>query len=138
MHRLIAFALALTLAGCGAAQTGDTGDFTGDEGQVAGLVGELSSAATAGEESVVCSDLLSDRLVDEIIGSETDDVSCTSEVEKAFRDADAFIVDVEDVTIGEGATEATAVVSSAQVGEDITRTFSFVKEDDEWRIDSFG
>ena len=138
MHRLVGLTLALTLAGCGTAQTGDTGDFTGDEGQVASVVGELSSAATSGEESVVCSDLLSDELVDEIVGTEADDVSCTSEVEKAFRDADAFILDVEDVTVAEGATEATAEVSSAQVGEDARRTFSFVKQDDEWRIDSFG
>lgn len=138
MHRLVAFVLALTVAGCGAAQTGDTGDFKGEEGAVADVVGELSTAATAGEESTVCSDLLSARLVDEITGTETDDLSCSGEVEKAFRDADGFIIDVDEVTIGGDGNEATAEVSSKQVGEDVTRTFSLVKEDDEWRIDSFG
>lgn len=138
MYRLAAFALALTLAGCGAAQTGDTGDFSGDEGRIAELVGELSTAATGGDEANVCSDLLSERLVEAIIGPEADDVSCASEVEKAFRDADGFIIDVEDVTIGTDGNEATAEVTSEQVGEDVTRTFSFIKEDDEWRIDSFG
>ena len=42
------------------------------------------------------------------------------------------------VTITADGAEATAEVSSKQVGEDVTRTFSLVKEDDEWRIDSFG
>ena len=137
MHRFAAFVLALTLAGCGAAATGDTGDFTGEEGDIAELVGELSSAATSGEEQVVCNDLISTDLRDTIIGGD-EELSCDGEMEKAIRDADGFLIDVEDVTIEEGGTEATAEVTSEQVGDDVTRTFSFVKEDDEWRIDSFG
>lgn len=137
MHRFVAFALALTVAGCGGAATGDTGDFTGDERDIAELVGELSSAATSGEEQVVCNDLISTDLRNTIIGG-AEELSCDGEVEKAIRDADGFLIDVEDVTIEAGGTEATAEVTSEQVGDDVTRTFSFVKEDDEWRIDSFG
>jgi hypothetical protein len=137
MHRFVAFALALTVAGCGSAATGDTGDFPGEEGDIAELVGELSSAATSGDEQVVCNDLISTDLRNTIIGGD-EELSCDGEMEKAIRDADGFLIDVEDVTIEEGGTEATAEVTSEQVGDDVTRTFSFVKEDDEWRIDSFG
>lgn len=134
MRCFVAFVLALAVTGCGSARTGDTGDFDGEEARVAAVVGELSSAATGGEEARVCDDLLSERLAEEV----AEDASCVSEVEKAFEDADGFLIDVEDVTIAEGGTEASAEVSSVQVGEDATATFSLVKEDDDWRIDSFG
>ena len=134
-----ALLLALALAGCGQAASSDTGDFSGEEERVAEVVGDLSSAATQGEEATVCDDILSAALQRDIAGVEGDepaDESCPSEVEKAFDDADEMVIDVDDVTVqGE---RATAEVSSEQAGGRVTRTFEFVKEDDEWRIDSFG
>jgi hypothetical protein len=134
MRRLAAPALVLVLAltGCTSQQTGDTDDFSGEEERVAEVVGQLSDAATRGEEAQVCDELLSEELQRSVAGGE----SCISEVEKAFDDADEAVIDVEDVTV-EGET-ATAEVSSEQVGGAVRRTFSFVKEDGEWRIDSFG
>ena len=126
-------ALALALAGCTQQQTTDVGDFSGDEADVAQVVADLSDAATRGETNTVCNDILSVRLQKAVT---EEDSSCDNEVEKAFDDADGFTIDVDDVTI-EG-TQATAEVSSEEVGDDVKRTFSFVKEDDEWRIDSFG
>ena len=124
--------IALALSGCTQQETGDTGDFDGEQARVAELVGELSDAATRGEHAAVCDDILSPELQRTVAGEE----SCISEVEKAFDDADQAVVDVEEVTVdGE---QATAVVSSEQVGERVRRTFSFVKVDGEWRIDSFG
>lgn len=125
--------LALALSGCTQGATSDTGDFSGDEGAVAEVVGELSNSATRGEGAVVCEDILSERLAEAVT---EEDSSCISEVEKAFDDADGFIVTVEDVTVD--GVQATAEVSSEQAPDDVTRTFSFVKEDDDWRIDSFG
>ena len=124
---------ALALAGCGQTQTGDTGDFSGEEAAVADVVGELSESATRGEASTVCSDILSQRLEEEIT---EDDSSCINEVEKAFDDADAFIVDVDDVAVT--GDEATAEVSSENADDRVRRTFELVQEDGNWRIDSFG
>ena len=129
---LPALLFALVLAGCTQAPTSDTGDFSGEEGEVAALVGDLSEAATRREAAAVCDDVLSERLREEVAG----DSSCIDEVEKAFEDADQAVIDVEEVTVD--GTEATAEVSSEQQGEDVRRTFRFVQEDDEWRIDSFG
>jgi hypothetical protein len=124
--------IALALAGCTQQQSSDTGDFSGEEAKVAGLVGDLSDAAAKGDDNAVCSDILSATLQEEVAGDE----SCISEVGKAFDDADATVIDVDDVTVtGE---KATAEVSSKQLDGRVTRTFSFVKEDGDWRISSFG
>ncbi len=124
--------LALVLAGCTQQPGADTGDFSGEEAKVAELVGDLSSAATRGEGSTVCEEILSERLQLEVKA----DSSCVSEVEKAFDDADGAIIDVDDVTVT-GET-ATAEVSSDQAGGRVRRTFEFVKDGGDWRIDSFG
>lgn len=142
MRRLALPALAaVALAGCGQATTGDTGGFSGEEARVAEVVGDLTSAATRGEEARVCDEILSADLQREIAGADGDepaDESCVSEVEKAFDDADSAVIDVDEVTIAPSGDEATAVVSSEQVDERVERTFSFVRENGEWRIDSFG
>ena len=134
MRRLAAPAavIALALSGCTQQDTSDTGDYSGEEARVADLVGELSDAAARGEHATVCDDIMSAELQRTVAG----DGSCIGEVEKAFDDADQAVIDVEEVSVdGE---QATAVVSSDQTGEPVRRTFSFVKEDGEWRIDSFG
>ncbi|MEJ7894061.1 MAG: hypothetical protein WKF94_15630 [Solirubrobacteraceae bacterium] len=133
LRRLVpVFLAALVLSGCGQGSSSDTGDFSGEEGAVAEVVGELGDSATRGEGAAVCDNLLSERLQEEV----ADETSCVSEVEKAFEDADGFIVEVREVAV-EG-VQATAEVRSEQVPEDVTSTFSFVKENDDWRIDSFG
>jgi hypothetical protein len=127
-----AVALALLFGGCTQQPTSNTGDFSGEEGRVADVVGNLTDAASKGDQATVCSNLLSADLQRDVAG----DQSCISEVEKAFEDADAAIIDVDDVTV-DGDT-ATADVSSEQGNDRVRRTFSFVKENGEWRIDSFG
>jgi hypothetical protein len=141
MRRLAAPAvlLALAISGCTQAPSSDTGDFSGEEGAVAKVVGDLSDAASRGETSTVCADLISAELQKAIAGVEEGDdaeTSCQDEVEKAFDDADGFVVDVDEVTVN--GDEATAQVSSEQLDGRVERTFSFVKEDGDWRIDSFG
>jgi hypothetical protein len=66
------------------------------------------------------------------------DSSCDDEVKKAFEDADAALIEVDDVTISEDGDKATADVHSDDRGKEIRRTFELVNEDGDWRIASFG
>jgi hypothetical protein len=107
-------------------------DFKGDEKDVAQVVLDLSSDASRGRAAEVCDDLMTARLQKSVAG----DSSCISEVKKAFEDADEATIEVDDVTIT--GSKATAVVSSEDRKERVKRTFELVREDDGWRIDSFG
>jgi hypothetical protein len=121
----------LGVAGC-TQQQSSKNTFSGDEKDVAQVVIDLSDDARRGRQAEVCDQVLSARLQKSVAG----DSSCISEVKKAFEDADAATIDVNDVTIT-GAT-ATAAVSTKDRGEKVKRTFKLVREDRGWRIDSFG
>ena len=96
------------------------------------MVADLADDAARNKQSHVCGEILSARLEKAVAG----DSSCPNEVKKAFEDADAATLDVDDVTIT-GDT-ATAVVSTKDSDETVKRTFKLVKADGDWRIDSFG
>jgi hypothetical protein len=121
----------LALGGC-AQQTSGSATFTGAEKPVAQVVSDLSDDAQRGKEADVCSKVLSKRLVKAIAG----DTSCVSEVKKAFEDADAVKIEVDEVSVT-GDT-ATAGVHTTDRGKDVKRVFKLVREDGAWRIDSFG
>jgi hypothetical protein len=123
---------AALLAGCTQPQSSSTGDFKGDEKDVAQVVADLADDAARNKQSHVCGEILSARLEKAVAG----DSSCPNEVKKAFEDADANTLDVDDVTVtGE---KATAKVSTKNGDATVSRTFRFVKADGSWRIDSFG
>lgn len=124
-------ALALPVAGC-TQQTTASNDFTGDEKDVAQVVLDLSDDATRRKPAKVCDDVLSERLAKAVTG----DSSCIAQVKDAFDDADTNSIEVDDVTIT--GTTATADVHTKVDGPDVKRTFELVKEDGDWRIDSFG
>ena len=121
----------LLLAGC-TQQPAASNDFKGSEKDVAQVVLDLSEAAQRGSHADVCGEILSERLQKAVAADE----SCVSEVKKAFEDADGAQLEVDDVSI-EGET-ATVDVHSEDPGENAEATFRLVREDDEWRIDSFG
>lgn len=123
--------LAPALAGCTQAGTATKG-FAGQEKRVAQVIGDLSSNATRGKHAETCDQLLSKALRDRIGTGST----CSSELKKAFQDADQSKLDVKRVSI-EG-TRATAQVASDDRGATVTRTFKLVEEAQRWRIDSFG
>jgi len=129
---LIAVLLALAVAGCAQAQSTSTEGFEGEEKAVAEVVADLSADAQRGRHADVCDDVLSDRLQREVAAGS----SCISEVEKAFQDANAVAIDVDDVTLTQDT--ATAAVSTEDRGRTVKRTFRLVREDGGWRIDSFG
>jgi hypothetical protein len=128
---LLLVAVLVGLTGC-TQQRSAKNDFRGDEKDVAQVVIDLSDDARRGRQADVCDAILSARLQESVAG----DSSCISEVKKAFEDADAATIDVDDVTIT-GST-ATVDVSTDDRDTKVKRTFKLVKEDGGWRIDSFG
>jgi len=122
---------ALLLAGCTQQPTASN-DFEGPEKAVAQVVLDLSEDAQRGRQAHVCGEILSERLQRSVAG----DSSCDSEVKKAFEDADAAQIEVDDVTIT--GDRATAVVHSDDREKEVRRTFELVREDGGWRIASFG
>ena len=134
--RLVAAALAvsaaLALGACGAAST--AGEFEGEEETVATVVADLQSESEKGEATQICENLLTEALQEKVAAGSD---SCASELDKALEDADAFELEVQDVSIS--GTTATAKVKG--VDEDdagIVRTVELEKVGDDWRIDSFG
>ncbi len=128
----VALLAAVSLAGCTQAPSTSTDDFTGDEKDVAQVIADLSDDAARNRQAHVCGELITERLQKAVAG----DSSCPDEVKKAFEDADAAALDVDDVTIT--GTDATADVSTKDGDETVKRTFELIKVDGTWRIDSFG
>jgi hypothetical protein len=130
MKRLLAILPVLVLAGCGApAEPSSVEKFQGDERAVAQKVEDLQDAGTQREPERICSDILSRAVVQQL---EAAGASCTAEMEKAIEDADAFELEVRDVTIS-GST-ATATVRRGDDGP--TEEMEFTKEGGQWRATS--
>lgn len=123
------------LAGCGGGGAANTGDFSGEERNVADTIAEFSDAAGRNEESEACADTLSASLRETVAEGGED---CPAELEKVFEDAQGGTIEIDDITIAADRTSATADVSIADGDEEITSTFELVDEDGDWRIDSFG
>lgn len=134
--RLAAVAAAsslLFLVGCTQTETSSVGDFQGAERDVAQRVADLADAGTKRKPADICGGIVSEDLQTQIAQGGAD---CTSEMKKAVEDADDFDLQVEDVTVTGGT--ATARVKSTDRDRTVTRTFQFVREGGDWRIDSFG
>jgi uncharacterized protein YceK len=132
MKRLLAILpVVLVLAGCGAAasQPSSAEEFQGDERAVAQKVEDLQEAGTKREPETICNDILARSLVQELEAAGAD---CTAEMNKAIEDADAYELDVREVTISGG----TATVTVRRGDEGPTETMEFTKEGDDWRATS--
>jgi hypothetical protein len=126
----LALAAALLLAGC-TQRTTASNTFKGTEKAVAQVVLDLSEDAQRGRQADVCGQILTDRLQQAVAG----DSSCDSEVKKAFEDADVTQIEVDDVSIS--GNRATVDVHSDAGDKTVRRTFGLLRENGEWRIDSF-
>ena len=124
-RRLPALAAALALlAGCGS--TDSTGEFSGDEKDVAQVVEDLQQAANDDDARTVCRSLLSSEAIQRIPGGD-----CTKAIDQAFEDADNFELTVDDVRVS--GTRATAKVKAGR-DEDQVETVELVKQGDVWKI----
>jgi hypothetical protein len=125
--------LAALAAGCTAGGTSSSGDFQGEEKEVADQVERLETAGKATDAEAICNEILAKSFSDQISNAGS---SCVDEVDKAIKDADDFSLDVEDVTIT--GNTATAKVKGKEGGEDQVRTFEFEREGQDWRATSLG
>jgi hypothetical protein len=133
MRRLApaAAALALALTACGSAPEKSADRFQGDEARVAELVDNLAAAGRVGDAQKICNEILAPRLVTEI---KTAGGDCVTEMDRAIEDASDYDLQVRSVKVN-GPT-ATAQVRQGDTGE--TATFSFVKENGQWRASALG
>jgi hypothetical protein len=125
-------ALATALGGCTAAAPSSSGNFSGAQGDVAKVIGEIAKAAPRANGKSICDNLLAPSLARQVASGGTD---CPTEVTKALRDASDTRLDVKAVTVS-GST-AQAKVQRAKNGP--TSTFSLAKDaGGGWRLTSFG
>ena len=122
---------ALAAGGCGAAQTNSSSKFKGDQGQVAKVVDDLSSAGQKKDAAKICNNILSKSLVAQLKAAGGD---CQQEMKKAIDDADSYDLQVQGVSID--GNQAQARVRQGKKGP--FATFQFVKETGGWRATSLG
>jgi hypothetical protein len=122
---------ALVATGCGAAESSTS--FEGQEKEVADVVEALQGSAERSEAEEICTDLLTEELQKTVSAGK---LTCAAEMEKALDDADAFELEVQDVSVS--GQSATARVKGTDEGDGVIRTLELVNEGGAWRISSFG
>jgi hypothetical protein len=125
-------ALALAVAGCGAAGTSSSSSkFPGEQGNVAKVVDDLASDGRRKDADKICSDLLAPSLVARIRSVSGD---CAAEMKKAIEDAGDF--DLQVLSVRVTGNRAQARVRQGKEGPQAT--YSFVKQGADWRATSLG
>jgi ABC-type oligopeptide transport system substrate-binding subunit len=127
---LIALLAALALAACGSAGTDSSGDFEGEQREVASAVEDLQSAAADDDASEICRTLLAKSLVDRLGAGD----GCEKAVAAALDATDTDELDVERVTVN--GTNATARVKSGSGDGATTRDVRLTREGRNWKIAS--
>jgi hypothetical protein len=121
--------LALAVAGCGTARRDSAQDFQGEQRAVAAVVERLEAAARDDKPDVVCTQLLSSKLLAALRAQGT---NCKTAVGESFRDADSFDITVKDVVIR--GTHATTTVRYRRGSDDQTATLELDREGRTWKI----
>jgi len=127
-------ALPLVLGACGQSVKDSSGDFQGDQKQVAQAVEDLQSAGRKHDASEICTKLLAPALVAKIKAASAG--ACDKVLKDALSDADSFELQVQKVTIS--GTSAKAVVKSEGGDKDRTDTLELVKVGSAWKIATLG
>jgi len=132
MRRLVALCLlAPAVAGCGAAPRDSAQDFKGDERDVAAVVERIETAARDDKPDVVCTQLLSAKLLETLRKQGT---NCRTGVKESFRDADSLAITVDDVVIrGDHAIVKAGYRSGSK---DRTATLDLDRDGGAWKISS--
>jgi len=120
--------LALGLSACG--NTVATSSFKGEEHEAAQVVANLVTYATASEQSKVCADVLSAKIVSQLGGKS----GCEEAIKSQLAEIDNLEVTVQSVKIAPGGTTATAAVRSIYGGKTRAGTVTLAKEGGKWRL----
>jgi hypothetical protein len=124
--------LALGLTACGATTTSSSGgNLTGAQKDVSDVVSKLATAGRRGDASTICNDILSKQLLTQLRSAGGD---CQTEMKNAIRDASDYDLQVTNVKVT--GNNATATVRQGKKGP--TATFTFVKENGNWRASALG
>jgi hypothetical protein len=130
MRSLAALCLvALGVAGCGAAPRDSAQDFKGEQHAVAAVVERLEAAGRDDKPDVVCTELLSTKLLAAVRAQGT---NCKTGVGESFKDADSFDITVKGVVIR--GTHATATARYRRGSDDQTATLELDREGANWKI----
>jgi hypothetical protein len=131
MRRLLVIAAALALSACGTASSSNDVKFTGAQQDVADVIDKLAAAGQRHNAATICDDILSKALVAELKSAGGD---CEDEMKDAISDATDYDLQVRSVKVN--GNNATAQVRQGDKGK--VATFTFVKENGDWRASSFG
>jgi len=123
--------LAVAFAGCGGAAPRDSAqEFKGEKAKIADPIEALETAARDRKPEVVCSQLLSDRLLAQLKEQGT---NCKTAVKEAFDDADSIDLTVDQITIA--GSKATAKVTSGTGSDKKSDTLELARDGVIWKID---
>jgi hypothetical protein len=131
MRRLLVIAAALALSACGTASSSNDVKFSGAEQDVADVISKLATAGQRHNASTICNDILSKQLVAQLKSAGG---NCEDEMKDAISDATDYDLQVRSVKVT--GDNATAQVRQGDKGK--VATFTFVKENGDWRASSFG
>ena len=123
--------LAVVIAGCGSSAPRDSAEeFSGEKAKVASPIEALETAARDRAPEIVCSQLLTERLLAQLKETGT---NCRTAVKEAFDDADSVDLTVDQITIS--GDKATAKVTSGKGSDKKSDTLELTRDGVVWKID---
>jgi hypothetical protein len=136
---LAALSISLALGGCSltGSSTASSGSYTGNAGEVAATLNELSSDASSSNESDICDKVLATRLVDELnkLGVSG---GCEQIITNQLKTIGDTTLTIESNGIAVKGKTATAHVQTVINGKKTVSTVLLVEQPAGWRIASLG
>lgn len=123
----------LLVAGCGATESSNVGDFEGEERAVAEAVEELQTAGEGRKAEELCTEHFSRALAQQFRAPGAD---CEREVTATLVDATDYELEVRDVTVRGDAAEVR--VATRTNGQGRLVTMAYVREGGRWKARSLG
>ena len=120
----IALLVAASVAGCGSSSS--SGQFEGEEKEVAQVIEDLQDYAQRNEASEICQNVLDTEVVQRISGGD-----CEKTIEQEIDEADNYDLTVDSVRVS--GTTARARVKAGR-DEDQVETIELRKNGDVWKI----
>lgn len=123
----------ILLAGCGATESSNVGDFEGDEQAVAQAVEDIQSAGEGRKADELCTEHFSRTLAQSL---RAPGVNCEQEIAATLVDATDYELEVRDVTVRGNAAEARVATRTNGTGRLVV--MAFVLEGGRWKASSLG
>jgi hypothetical protein len=131
---VLALLLVPALAGCGAASTSDNAkNFSGSKKAIAQALDDFAKAARDGDESKICTSLLSRTIVKQLDASR---VRCTGAIKDQLDAAGDYKLDVKAIAVT--GTRARATVVSKVDGHDRRQVLELTNENGGWQLSGVG